>query len=207
MKHVADFSDYQIGINFNTLGVHYDGVIVKVSEGCTLMEYQEDFIEAAKERGMAWGVYCLTRARSVERAILEADTLVDELNRIRNNIIDLWGPTLGIWFDIEPDQAAKVGDPDLLTAMASAFICRCMDRGYKNLGSLQPGVYGTYDTLTNNFKPYDLEKWVPYWVAEPGNWKCDFKAENPDLKVVLWQKEFNKPFAGKEVDDNEYYEG
>lgn len=193
MKRIADFSDYQEGIDFNLLNMSYDGVIVKISEGCSLMDCYEGFLEQAKEKDMEWGVYALTRAFTEERAKEEADVVCDELDRIGI-------PALKIWFDIEPDHADAVGSPEELTAIASAFISECNRREY------ECGVYGNYDTLTNHFQPYSLAKYVEYWSSEPGNWKCDFKEENPDLKVRMWQKRFDVPTARREVDINEWYE-
>lgn len=171
---VIDISDYQENIDWSkVIEAGVEGVIVKVSEGRTLMELFAKHIAAACARGMKWGAYCLTRAPSDERAEQEATVMIDALEALGYGV-----PDLGLWYDIEPDERDKYS-ADELTAHASSFICTCNERGYI------AGPYGNYFTL-NKINTGDLADYVPYWIAQY-SYINDFKNEHPELRVVGWQ--------------------
>lgn len=188
---VIDISDWQEGIDLDE--AYEDGMrglIVKISEGCSLQDLYSTHIAKAKELGIPWGVYCLTHAPHEDRAAQEAQTVIDEL-------YELGEPELGIWYDVEPEHADSL-DSDILTACCSAFVVRCNENGYS------AGIYGTYYTLSNQVQCYDLADYVPYWVADPSN-QNDFAIENPSLRVVGWQYALDKPAYGvSAVDFNEW---
>lgn len=177
------------------------GLIIKVSEGCTLQDYFNDIIGGCKEYGLQWGVYCLTHARTTERAKQEADTLLEALNgRV---------PSLYTWFDVEMDYANTI-DVDTLTAICSAFITRCNETKYTNengeLIGHDAGIYSSYWALRYNIDTSALASYVPYWVADYSRYN-NFKYEHPELNVKMWQKSDTYNLNGYVYDLNEWYEG
>lgn len=188
---VIDVSDYQTNIDWSkVIDEGVQGVIVKVSEGRTLMELFAKHIASAAARGLKWGVYCLTRAPSEERAIQEADVLIDALEALGYGI-----PDMGIWYDVEPDEA-ETHDPEELTALCSAFISECNRRGYS------AGIYGNYTTL-NRINTGDLADYVPYWAAQY-SYSNDFKEEHPELRVIAWQWSDQYEIDGQPFDMNDW---
>lgn len=189
--NVIDISGWSDGLNWEAISENEDGVIIKISEGRTKDDMFDIHVSNAQASGMKWGVYCLSHAKTTERAVEEADTVIDILNSIGQ-------PSLGIWFDIEPFLADAV-DAETLTAIASAFISECNANGYSC------GIYGNYSTL-NKINVYELADYVPYWSAEPSSYQCDFKLENPSLRVVGWQYEFDSKKYGGVCDLNEWWD-
>ena len=189
--NVIDISGWSEGLDWDAIEENEDGVIIKISEGRTIDSMFMDHFYSAQEKGMKWGVYCLSHAKTTERAVEEADVVVDTLNGMGQ-------PPLGIWFDVEPFLADAM-DAEQLTAIASAFISECNSNGYSC------GIYGNYATL-NKINCYDLADYVPYWSAEPSSYQCDFKLENPSLRVVGWQYEFDSKVYGGVCDRNEWWD-
>lgn len=190
---VIDVSDYQTNIDWSkVIDEGVQGIIVKVSEGRTLMKLFAKHIASAAARGLKWGAYCLTRANSDERAEQEARVMIDALEAL-----DYGSPDLGLWYDIEPDERDKYSAEDL-TSHASAFICTCNDRGYS------AGIYGNYYTLSK-INTNELANYVPYWTAQY-SYSNDFKDEHPELKVKIWQWSERYMIGNMEVDMNEWYE-
>lgn len=187
MKYIADFSDWQEGIDFKEIKKHFDGVIVKITEGTSPQECFPGFIRLAKDNGLDWGVYCFTHAQTPERAVEEADQAI---NLLPGN------PPLGIWFDLE-DQAVLSLDRDKVTAIASAFISRCNGKGY------YAGIYASLSTITDRIVTEDLADYVPYWVAA---YSC---ASNPlaasGLRVSGWQYTDKYYVGAHTVDASEWY--
>lgn len=189
---VIDISDYQDGINFDLVendGVK--GVIIKVSEGRTLMDFYPKFFNACITHQLQTGAYCLSHAKTVERAAEEATVLMDALEEY--GYTDL---ALGLWIDVEPELSEQLTE-DELTSVVSSFISTCNARGYS------AGVYGNKATL-EKIRTEELADYVPYWCAEPGASYCTFKEENPTLYVVGWQKDFHYYIGSTEVDLNEW---
>lgn len=190
---VIDISDWQEGIDLDEAYADgMEGLIVKISEGCSLQDMYPEYIAKVKELGIPWGVYCLTHATTTERAEEEADIILGELKVLGN-------PDLGIWYDVEPEHADLL-TPEDLTACCSAFICRF------NLEDYSAGIYGTYYTLSNQVLTHLLAEYVPYWVADPSE-QNDFALENPQLLVRGWQYLLDHPAYGvSAVDFNEWEE-
>lgn len=192
---VIDISDYQDRLNWDLVTADgVKGVIIKISEGRTLMDFHPKFLSQAVSRDLEIGAYCLSHAKTVGRAHEEADTLIDELER--------WGYTseligLHLWIDVEPEMSDAL-DPDGLTAIVSEFISTCNARGYA------AGVYGNKSTL-EKINTDELADYVPYWCAEPDEAYCSFEEEHPELRVVCWQKDFHYYIGSTEVDLDEWY--
>ena len=192
---VIDVSDWNDNIDWSTIvDAGVGGVIVKISEGRTLSELHGKHIAAAAARGLKWGVYAFTHAQSADRAVQEADVVINALSSLGYG-----DPPLGIWLDLEAPETIGL-DPDDVTAICSAFISECNAAGY------QCGIYANYDTLTNHMYPYGLADYVPYWVAEYGSYDNDFKDENPGLRVVGWQFTESYNIGGKLYDMSEWEE-
>lgn len=187
---VIDISDYSENLDWNAIAQNEDGVIIKISEGRSPAEMFDTHLSDVMATEMAWGVYCLSHAKTTERAVEEADDLIEKLNGLV--------PPLYVWFDIEPELSDVLSAEDL-TAIASAFVSEC------NANDLPCGIYGNYTTL-NKLKTNELADYVPYWCAEPGNPYCYFKDENPSLTVKMWQYEFDNNDYGGPVDKNVWWE-
>lgn len=189
MKYVADFSDWQEGIDFAEIARHFDGVIVKITEGTTPQGCFQSFIRQAVAHKLHWGVYCFTHALTTERAITEADRVMNLLPG---------KPELGIWFDIE-DQNVLSLDRNAITAIASAFISRCNSCGYS------AGIYASLSTINDRIITEALASYVPYWVAA-----YSF-SNNPlagsSLNVAGWQYCDNYQIGNHQVDASEWYWG
>lgn len=188
---VIDISGWSEGLDWDAIAQNEDGVIIKISEGRAIDGMFMEHLNNALAVGLKWGVYHLSHAKTVERAVEEADIVIDKLNSIGQ-------PQLSIWFDIEPFLSDSM-DAETLTAIASAFISECNANGYS------ADIYGNYTTL-NKINAYDLADYVRYWSSEPGSYQCDFKLENPSLRVVGWQYEFDSKKYGGVCDLNEWWE-
>lgn len=197
MKYIADFSDWQEGIDMQEISRKFDGIIVKISEGTSPQSCYTDFIQQAESCGMLWGVYCYTRATTPDEAREEARavlSLISNLNR----------PVLGIWYDIEsPEIVGENGsipmDPADITAMASAFIVKC------NKASYIAGIYAPAWVFRDRFQPGSLASYVPYWISAPGRAAC------PDIpgitRVAGWQYRVDDyPIGSHMVDASVWYE-
>ena len=192
---VSDISDWQKGINYDMLAnVAPDGCIIKAMEGTAEAECLREHYEALKVKGVPVGVYCLTTARTTDDAKREAHAVLNLIERYGIN------PELGIWHDVEQEQAESHRNA-VNTAIASAFISTCNEWGYS------AGIYGTYSTLTDHVNTWELADYVPYWVAQYGASRCDWKDENPDKLVMGWQFDDNCFLGdGTRIDLNEWYD-
>ena len=190
--NVIDLSDWNENVDWSTIiDAGVKGVIVKISEGRTLSELHGKHIAAAVARGLKWGVYAFTHAQSADRAVQEADVVINALDALGYGT-----PPLGIWLDLEAPETINL-DPDDVTAICSAFVCKCNAAGY------ECGIYGSYSTLTNRMYPYDLADYVSYWPAQYGD-DNDFAAENPKLKVKGWQYTQSYDIGGTLYDMSEW---
>lgn len=191
MKKVIDISDYSENLDWDAIAANEDGVIIKISEGRTPSSMFEEHLGNVLEKGLEWGVYCLSHAQTTERAEQEAQKVIELLN-------GYGAPPLYIWFDMEPEMAEMV-DAEDLTAIASAFVSECNANGF------DCGIYGNYSTLNKLYTDW-LAEYVPYWSAEPGSYECDFKTDHPELNVKMWQYEFDNTDYDGVVDKNEWWE-
>lgn len=196
MKYIADLSDWQAGIDFGKIAEKFGGVIVKISEGTAEQDCWAGWIGEAERRGMPWGVYCYTRATSVDEAREEAQTIINLLNGMNS-------PALGIWYDIEsPEIVGENGSMPMtaedITAMASAFISECNAAGYS------AGVYAPAWVLFDRFNPSDLADYVPYWISAPQYSTCPFISGV--TTIAGWQYRVDDyPIGEHFVDVSEWY--
>ena len=97
---VIDVSDWNYNIDWSTIiDAGVKGVIVKISEGRTLSELHGKHIAAAVARGLKWGVYAFTHAQTPERAVQEANVVINALDALGYGT-----PPLGIWLDLEAPE-------------------------------------------------------------------------------------------------------
>ena len=187
MKYIADFSDWQEGIDFSEIKKKFDGVIVKITEGTAPQSCYQNFINQAIRNNLPWGVYCYSHATNEKEAAREAKTLIDILPGF---------PELGIWFDIEAPEVLNLSNEEI-TAIASTFICTCNERGYS------AGIYASLSTITDRINTDDLAGYVPYWVAAYSY------SSNPlatyGLNVAGWQYRDDYIVGDHHVDASEWY--
>lgn len=190
--HVIDISDYQTSIDWSELAKHCEGVIVKISEGCTLSRLHGKHIAAASARGIPWGVYCYTHSTTAARARQEAQTVLQALRALGYG-----KPKLGAWIDIEDKKVLSIL-PDTVTACASAFISALNGAG------IEAGIYASLSTYRANLKINLLADYVPYWCAQYGP-RCRFKDFFQRKKLRGWQYTDDYTINGKKYDRNEWY--
>ena len=190
--HVIDISDYQTAIDWSELGKHCEGVIAKISEGCTLSRLHGKHIAAAAARGIPWGVYCYTHATTAARARQEAQTVIQALRALGYG-----KPKLGAWVDIEDRKVLSLS-PETVTACASAFI------SVLNGVGVEAGIYASLSPSRSHLKIGLLADYVPYWCAQYGP-RCRFKDFFPRKKLRGWQYTDGYTINGKKYDRNEWY--
>lgn len=191
--NVIDLSDWNENIDWSRIidqGI--GGVIVKISEGCTLSELFAKNIAGAAARGLPWGVYCYSHAQTAERAEEEAAVVIDALGTLGYGT-----PDLGIWLDIEAPEVVGQ-DADDVTAICSAFISACNAAGYS------AGIYASLSTLTDCINVNDLADYVPYWCAQYAE-KCDFLDYYPDNRLAGWQCTDSYNIDGNNYDLSVWY--
>ena len=191
---VIDISDWNDHINWSHMideGV--EGVIVKISEGRTLSELHGKHISAAAARGLSWGVYCYTHAKTAARAEEEAEAVMDALNAL-----GCGAPELGIWFDVEDPEVLAL-DKENLTAVCSAFISACNAKDYR------AGIYASLYILETSIGVEDLADYVPYWCAQYGTSECGFRDSYPDNILAGWQWTDCYSIGGENYDMSEWY--
>lgn len=187
---VLDLSDWQENPNWYAIAKECSGVIIKISEGRTPAELFAEHVRNAITYNLAWGVYCLTHAQTEDRAIEEAEVVINILK-------DYEYPELGVWYDIEPDHAELL-DNGTLTACASAFISRC------NRSNYSAGIYADYYRLKDNINVADLANYVPYWCSQYDS-QCNFLDLYPCNKLAGWQFTDSYYIDGQPYDMNEWY--
>ena len=191
--NVIDLSDWNENIDWSRIidqGI--GGVIVKISEGCTLSELFAKNIAGASARGLPWGVYCYTHAQTTARAEEEAAVVIDALGTLGYGT-----PDLGIWLDIEAPEVVGQ-DADDVTAICSAFISACNAAGYS------AGIYASLSTLTDCINVNDLADYVPYWCAQYAE-KCDFLGYYPDSRLAGWECTDSYNIDGNNYDLSVWY--
>lgn len=171
MKYVIDISDWNDNIDWSKMKEHCEGVIVKISEGRTLSDLYAKHIASAIAAGLDFGVYCYTHATTTDRAMEEADTVLNALVALGYG-----KPELGIWFDVEDANTLSL-DAEEITAIVSAFISECNSYDYS------AGVYASLYTLIDKLNPYDLAGYVPYWCAQYAE-ECEFANY---FNLLIWQ--------------------
>lgn len=176
---VADFSDWQNGINFNKLSEKFYGVIFKVAEGKTETECAAAYAKSCNEIGIPYGLYVYSRAKTADEARAEARNVIEVMRR------EDMKPSLGVWFDIEsPELVGENGGEGIgatqITANASAFISEL------NSCDIYAGIYAPWWVIRDRINTGDLAAYVPYWVSWIG-------AKNPldgrDLICKGWQNQ------------------
>lgn len=195
---IADFSDWQYGIDFDILKEKFDGVIFKIAEGKTGTDHYKEYAKACKERGIAYGVYVYSKALSVEESKAEAEAVARMLEEADMS------PALGVWYDIEsPEIVGENGGDGIgiecITANISKFISTLNEK------KIYAGVYGPWWVIRDRIDTEALADYVPYWVSWVG-------AKNPLDKTNLvcagWQNRVdgvNGVSVGKFMVDASYW--
>lgn len=190
---VTDLSDWNDHINWSHLiAAGVGGAIVKISEGRSLTQLHGKHIAGAEARGLPWGVYCYTHARTTERAEEEAQIVIDALETLGYG-----APTLGIWIDVEAPEVIGQ-DPDDVTAVCSAFISACNAAGYS------AGIYASLSTLIDCMNLNDLADYVPTWCAQYED-ECNFHDYFPGRILQGWQFTETFEIDGRNYDMSEWY--
>lgn len=192
MKYVIDISDWNDSIDWSKMKNHCDGVIVKISEGRTLSNMYAKHIAAAVSAGLPFGVYCYTHATTTDRAMEEANTVLNALDALGYG-----KPELGIWFDVEDANTLSL-DAEEITAIVSAFISECNSYDYS------AGVYASLYTLIDKLNPYNLAGYVPYWCAQYAD-ECEFPNYFNLLIFQGWQYTDKYEIDGNFYDRSEWY--
>ena len=191
--NVIDLSDWNDNIDWSTIvDAGVGGVIVKISEGRTLSELHGKHIAAAVARGLKWGVYAFTHAQTTDRAVQEANVVINALGSLGYG-----DPPLGIWLDLEAPETINM-DPDDVTAICSAFVSECNAAGYS------AGIYASLSTLTDCINVNELADYVPYWCAQYAE-KCDFLDYYPDNRLAGWQCTDSYNIDGNNYDLSVWY--
>ena len=191
--NVIDLSDWNDNIDWSTIvDAGVGGVIVKISEGRTLSELYGKHIAAAVARGLKWGVYAFTHAQTADRAVQEANVVINALDALGYGT-----PPLGIWLDLEAPEVIGQDREDV-TAICSAFISTCNAAGYS------AGIYASLSTLTDCINVNDLADYVPYWCAQYAE-KCDFLDYYPDNRLAGWQCTDSYNIDGNNYDLSVWY--
>lgn len=177
-KNIADFSDWQDGINFDLLKNNFDGVIFKLAEGTKETACWAKYKNEAEKRGMPWGVYVYARARD------EWDAEDEALNAYALLKSERAKPDLGVWYDIEdPSVVGENGGAgigaDAITACASNFISTLNGEGYS------AGIYAPFWVIRDRIYTNLLAAYVPYWVSA----SSISYSTNPLLKSGLKNKD------------------
>lgn len=198
-KFVIDISDHQEKINFDTLiegGV--EGIIIKISEGCSYTDNLWHFVGACKRLNLPFGFYCYSHATTENRAREEANEVVYLLSTMGITS----DPALGIWYDVEADEMFAEGIDT--TAICSAFICFMNDAGFSKVGIYTSTLKCT-DYMVNSIRPRLLANYVPYWIADYRGYN-GFAQTYPDKHVSGWQYNAHGFYGGVEVDCNHWYD-
>ena len=191
--NVIDLSDWNDNIDWSTIvDAGVGGVIVKISEGRTLSELYGKHIAAAVARGLKWGVYAFTHAQTADRAVQEANVVINALDALGYGT-----PPLGIWLDLEAPEVIGQDREDV-TAICSAFISTCNAAGYS------AGIYASLSTLTDCINVNELADFVPYWCAQYAE-KCDFLDYYPDNRLAGWQCTDSYNIDGNNYDLSVWY--
>ncbi len=190
---VTDVSGWNDHINWSHMIAHgVEGVIVKISEGCTLTDLHGVQISGAAARGLPWGVYCYAHAQTEERAAEEAQTVMQALEALGYG-----KPPLGIWYDVEAEKILKMPADDV-TAICSAFIVECNKNDYS------AGIYASLSTLEDKIRVEALADYVPYWCAQYAG-ECDFLNDYPFNTLKGWQYTDKEYIDGVAYDMSEWY--
>lgn len=191
---VTDLSDWNDHINWpHLIAAGVGGAIVKISEGRSLTQLHGKHIAGAEARGLPWGVYCYTHARTTERAEEEAQIVIDALETLGYG-----APPLGIWLDVESPEVLAMESEDI-TAVCSAFLSACNAEGY------QAGIYANLSTLETFIGVEDLADYVPYWCAQYGASECGFHDSYPGNILAGWQWTDCYSIGGENYDMSEWY--
>lgn len=176
MSRVVDLSDWQSGIDFDSLAKEFDGVIFKAMEGTEVSDTYNEFLSEAKRVNLPWGVYLFGNAYTTEDAKKEAEALLALLG---GEI-----PPLGVFYDLENEYGYENWATDIpdATGRASAFIVRMNQAGYS------AGIYSSASTFVDKYIDVDaLASYVPYWVALYGEDCSWFTDTYPKANLVGWQ--------------------
>lgn len=181
MRKIADFSDWQAGIDFDLLKSRYDGVIFKLADGTDPSGQWRKYAEEAERVGLPYGVYVYARAltewEAEDEAYKAADLVMTEYHL----------PTLGIWYDVEDPRIVGENGGDgvgaeQITANISSFVSTL------NGENFWAGVYAPWWVIRDRINVNSLAKYVPYWVSYAATNGGDPMKQNlPNLKCAGWQ--------------------
>lgn len=199
IRKVIDISDYQEDINFDSIVAEgAQGVIIKISEGCSYTDNLWHFVGACKRLNLSFGFYCYAHATTEEQAKQEANEVVYLMSTMGITST----PPLGIWYDVE---ANEMFDSNVdTTAICSAFICAMNDMGFDRVGIYTSTLKCT-DYMSNSIQPKALADYVPFWIADYRGYNGWIESY-PDKHCSGWQYTDKGVIDGMNVDMNEWYD-
>ena len=172
------------------------GIIIKISEGCTIDEDFDRHLENAIAQRVPIGVYCYTHARDASRASTEAATLINKLNEYGD--LDL---SLGIWFDIEDGNVPSDKSPFEVAEIIMGFVNTITDYSH----DIPVGIYSGYCCLTDQIDVDALPDYVRIWVANYSS-RNYWDEEHPDRQCTMWQYSESYPIGNDYYDVEEWYD-
>ena len=189
-----DLSEYQRGINFDSIKNNYDFVILRAGftgYGDGVSKHMdlsfEDFYQKAKERGLNVGAYYYSCANSYEKGLEEAKFLYE--NALKGKTFEY-----PIYIDVEESRYQKIGK----ITMAEAIKGFC---DYLESVGYYGGVYANNYYFNNYIETNMLSrypKWLAYWTSTKPNFNYG--------KYGLWQNSNSGYVDGYRVDTNYSYE-
>lgn len=148
---------------------------------------------AAKLFGYTPDVYHFSYALSTEKAIVDAENLIDKLN----------GETPVIWLDLEWSEQGELGK-DKVTEIATAFVKTCVSLGY------ECNIYSNLNWYKNYYhadklKALGCKFWIARYGINDGNLDEKYK---PNVGEYIWQYTSRGKVSGinGNVDMNMKYE-
>lgn len=193
LKHIADISAWQDGIDYDDLKKHFDGVILRASvtftggKGGSMAKDHvfETHYQELKKRGVAVGAYHYGCADTLEEARAEAAFF---LSCLKGKQFEL-----PVYYDVEDGaHQDKLTGPEL-TRVVDTF-CQIVEKaGYYT------GVY-SFASWLNHKLDMDILKRYTVWVAH-------VNVSEPSVKANydMWQYTWKYRLSDREVDANRLY--
>ena len=169
-----DVSSYQRTISWEKVlktGIKFVILRSTIKNGSLDTKFIQNY-NNAKAYGFDISVYHFSYALTVNKAISDAENLIQKLN----------GKKVVIWLDLEYEEQGKLGK-NSVTEIASAFVKTCQNRGY------ECNIYSNLNWYQNYYYPEKLKNLgCKFWIARYGNndGNIDLKYK-PNVGETIWQ--------------------
>ena len=153
-------------------------------------QFERNYTQA-KNAGLKVGVYAFSYALTEDKAVEEAERVVNLLN---GRVLEL-----PVYLDLEWGEQRKLGK-DQLTAIAQAFV-----QTVKNNTAYQVGIYCNTDWYNNVLDPSALP--YDYWIASYGinNGSPNQRPNVPGMTAWQYTSQGNVPGISGKVDLDVFY--